>query len=211
MHIYQPLRSGRIWHKRNLTGLNSEVSFSETSCLTKAEEPSLPYYLPIAGGRIIGFIPFPRVLVLCEMQSVSARIWTRVTVSISNYDNHYTTDNFSAYLSQSEYWLHFIDLSLLFTSVYPYLFLTFRPYQIHQFRKGSLANENYKYQPIGIVGGMFAQQPGRPRFIPRWNHTNDSKMVQLHVFSYCYPTLIILYIAQSAGAVQYTNCTSEER
>ena len=25
--------------------------------------------LPIAGGRIIGFIPFPRVLVLCEMQS----------------------------------------------------------------------------------------------------------------------------------------------
>ena len=46
--------------------------------LTKAEEPSLPYYLPIAGGRIIVFIPFPRVLVLCEMQSVSSRIWTRV-------------------------------------------------------------------------------------------------------------------------------------
>ena len=53
--------------KRSLTGLNSEFSFSSTSCLTKAEEPSLPYYLPIAGGRIIGFIPFPRVLVLCEM------------------------------------------------------------------------------------------------------------------------------------------------
>ena len=31
-HIYQPLRSGRIWHKvifkQNLTGLNSEFSFS---------------------------------------------------------------------------------------------------------------------------------------------------------------------------------------
>ena len=32
-HIYQPLRSGRIWHKVNfkaefLTGLNSEFSFS---------------------------------------------------------------------------------------------------------------------------------------------------------------------------------------
>ena len=62
-----------------------------TSCLTKAEEPSLPYYLPIAGGRIIGFIPFPRVLVLCEMQSVSSRIWTRVAVSNSYDDNHYTT------------------------------------------------------------------------------------------------------------------------
>ena len=71
--------------------MNSEFSFSYTSCLTKAEEPSLPYYLPIAGGRIIGFIPFPRGLVLCEMQSVSSRIWTRITVSISYDDNHYTT------------------------------------------------------------------------------------------------------------------------
>ena len=30
--------------KQSLTGLNSEFSFSYTSCLTKAEEPSLPYY-----------------------------------------------------------------------------------------------------------------------------------------------------------------------
>ena len=77
--------------KWSLTGLNSEFSFSKTSSLTKAKEPSLPYYLPIAGGRIIGFIPFPRVLVLCEMQSVSSRIWTRVAVSNSYDDNHYTT------------------------------------------------------------------------------------------------------------------------
>ena len=56
--------------KRSLTGLNSEFSFCQTSCLTKAEEPSLSYYLPIAGGRIIGFIPFQRALVLCEMQSI---------------------------------------------------------------------------------------------------------------------------------------------
>ena len=60
--------------KQSLTGLNLEFSFSYTSHLTKAEEPSLPHYLPIAGGRIIGFIPFPRVLMLCEMQSVSSRI-----------------------------------------------------------------------------------------------------------------------------------------
>ena len=76
--------------KWSLTGLNSEFSFSLTSCLTKAEEPSLPYYLPIAGGRIIGFILFPRVLVLCEMQSITSRIWTSVAVSISYDDNHYT-------------------------------------------------------------------------------------------------------------------------
>ena len=90
--------------KRSLTGLNSDFSFSETSCLTKAEEPSLPYYLPIAGGRIIGFIPFPRVLVLCEMQSVLSRNWTRIAVSISCDDNHYTTGtckiaNFTWYFS----------------------------------------------------------------------------------------------------------------
>ena len=77
--------------KRSLTGLNSEFSISETSCLTKAEEPSLSYYLPIAGGRIIGFIPFPRVLVLCDMQSVSSRVWTRIAVFISYGDNDYTT------------------------------------------------------------------------------------------------------------------------
>ena len=64
--------------KLSLPCLNSEISFSKTTCLTKAEELSLPYYLPIAGGGIIGFIPFPGVLVLCEMQSVSSRIWTRV-------------------------------------------------------------------------------------------------------------------------------------
>ena len=76
-HIpYLPIPSAQAgWHKvnffkRGLTGLNSEFSFSKTSCRPKAEEPCLPYYYPITGGRIIGFIPFPRVLMLCEMQSV---------------------------------------------------------------------------------------------------------------------------------------------
>ena len=76
--------------KRSFPGFNSEFSFSYTSCLTKAEELSLSYYLPIAGGRIIEFIPFPRVSVLCEMQSFSSWIWTCVAVSISYDDNHYT-------------------------------------------------------------------------------------------------------------------------
>ena len=55
-------------------GLNSEFSFSLTGCVTKVKEPSLPYYLPIDEGRIIGLIPFPRVLVLREMQSISSKI-----------------------------------------------------------------------------------------------------------------------------------------
>ena len=41
---------------------------------TKVKERSLPYYLPIAGGRIVEFIPFPRGLVLWEMQVASSRI-----------------------------------------------------------------------------------------------------------------------------------------
>ena len=96
--------------KRSLTGLNSEFSFSQTSCLTQGwrtksamGKPSLP----IAGERIIGFIPFSRVLVLCEMLSVSSRIWTRVAVSISNNDNHYTTG--TSYLDLGTIILPFIS------------------------------------------------------------------------------------------------------
>ena len=73
--------------KQSLTGLNSEFFL----LLDKAEEPSLSYYWPIAGGRIIGFIPFPRVLVLCEMQSASSRVWTCVAMYIYYDDNHHTT------------------------------------------------------------------------------------------------------------------------
>ena len=71
IHIYPTPPLGQDLTKGQFLsgGLNSEFSFSYTSCLAKAEEPCLPYYLPIAGGRIIGYIPFPRVLVLCEMQS----------------------------------------------------------------------------------------------------------------------------------------------
>ena len=105
----QPLRSGRIWHKVNFYAEFNRFEF-RVFLLLEAEEPSLPYYLPIAGGRIIGFIPFPRILVLCEMQSVSSRIWTRVAVFIS-YDNiHYTTGT-----SQI--------LNCLYISKYPRLFL----------------------------------------------------------------------------------------
>ena len=45
---------------RSLTGLNSKFYFSLTSCHTKVKEPNLPYYLPVAEGRIIRFIPFSR-------------------------------------------------------------------------------------------------------------------------------------------------------
>ena len=48
--MYLP-RPGNTWltFKWAIAGLNSVFSFSKTSCCTKANEPSLPCYLPIAG------------------------------------------------------------------------------------------------------------------------------------------------------------------
>ena len=96
-----PLYSHRLTHRKRVTSKLHDSYFRSMTIAQaipkiaevthpKAKEPSLSYYLPIAGGRIIGFIPFPRVLVLCEMQSFSSRIRTRVAVSISYDDNHYT-------------------------------------------------------------------------------------------------------------------------
>ena len=68
--------------KQSLTGLNSEFSFSYVGCQTK---PSLPCYLTVAGGRIVGFILFS-----WEMQIAALRIWTRVTLSIFYNSKLYT-------------------------------------------------------------------------------------------------------------------------
>ena len=57
---YLPNPSARTGYDTKSIFLNSEFSFSEISCLTKAEEPSLPYYLSIAGGRIIWIHTFPK-------------------------------------------------------------------------------------------------------------------------------------------------------
>ena len=77
--------------QQNLTRLNWEFSFSQTYWHTKVKEPSLLYYLPIAEGRIFGFMPFLRILMVYEMQLASSMIWTHFTMSISYDDNHYTT------------------------------------------------------------------------------------------------------------------------
>ena len=73
----------------------------------------MPYYLPKTGGRIIGFIPFPRVLVLCEMQSVLPRIWTRVAVFISYDDNHCTFLDQSIWSLEVGSNCHFLELWLI--------------------------------------------------------------------------------------------------
>ena len=48
----KPSTMDRMWHKVNFkwskAGLNTEFSFSETSCLTKAKDLGLFYYIPLA-------------------------------------------------------------------------------------------------------------------------------------------------------------------
>ena len=75
--------------KRGLKGLNLEFSFFLTGFHTRVKELSLPYYLLIAWGNIVGFIPFERVSAM-EKANSPIQVWTQVTVSISNDDNHYT-------------------------------------------------------------------------------------------------------------------------
>ena len=53
----------RLIFKWSLTGLNIEFSFY-IGCHTKFKEPCLPYNLLIAGGKIVGCLPFSKVSVL---------------------------------------------------------------------------------------------------------------------------------------------------
>ena len=57
----------------------------------KVKEHCLPNYLPISRERIVGWILIPRESLICEIQTALSKVWTRVTVSISYYDNRCTT------------------------------------------------------------------------------------------------------------------------
>ena len=79
MYIPNPSTSSKMQckvfiFKQSIAGLNSEFSFSKINCHTKANEANLPYYLFIARRRA--------VLVQCEMQTASIRIWTWAIESI---------------------------------------------------------------------------------------------------------------------------------
>ena len=60
-HTAQVGYDTRSIFKQRLTDLNSEFFFSKTRYYTKNKEPTLPYYLPITGERILGCIHLSRV------------------------------------------------------------------------------------------------------------------------------------------------------
>ena len=76
--------------KQSLTGLNPEFSFSYTSFHAKVKEPSLPYYFTHSWMENSWIHFFPRVLLLCEMQTASSMIWTQVSNSVFYDSNLYT-------------------------------------------------------------------------------------------------------------------------
>ena len=91
--IYKPLHTGCMWHSHfsaESNRLEFRVFFLGDSLLYQRKITSLPYYLFINGERIIEFIPFLRVFVICKMQTTSPRIWTRVDVCIFYETNHFT-------------------------------------------------------------------------------------------------------------------------
>ena len=104
-----------MWDMVNFRAEFNKFSFPSTGFPIMAKESSLPNYLPTTGERIVGFIPFPRVLSLCDMQTASSKIRTRVTDSISYDDNQYTTST-----SKIIWFLRISKIYNLDTKIYPF-------------------------------------------------------------------------------------------
>ena len=83
---------------RDLKGFNLPFSFFWIGCYAKAKKPCVPYFLPIAGGRIVGFIPFPRVLALHGMQRASSCILNSDHRVLSLNEIHYIESASYAYM-----------------------------------------------------------------------------------------------------------------
>ena len=96
---------------RSSTGLN-ELSYD--GCHIKVKEPSLPYQLLIDGGRIVGFLSFPRLLAQCEMETALLKIWTLIGVSTSYNDKYYVTSVFTCIVTDNSY-LKAFTIKIFFT------------------------------------------------------------------------------------------------
>ena len=86
-HIYQPHRTCRIWHKVNFWAEFNRFQFRVFLLLGRRTQSVLLFAHSWRENSWIH--TFPKGI--SEMQSVWSRIWTRIVVSISYDDNHYTT------------------------------------------------------------------------------------------------------------------------
>ena len=99
VYIYLPFRMSSIQHKVNFSAEYNRFEFRIfllPDQLPKQGQRALSILLfTIVVKRTIEFIPSPRVLALCEMKTVSPKIWTYVAMSISCDGIHYTMNAFS--------------------------------------------------------------------------------------------------------------------
>ena len=72
------------------TGYNTKFSFSQTSCQTKAKEPSLPQDFSITGVGREGLVPFPRLLARREMRKAFSWFRARFPDFLSWNNNRYS-------------------------------------------------------------------------------------------------------------------------
>ena len=142
-----PYHINRMWHKVCFSSRVQQVWIQSFPSLRAVTIPSLkgpvcPTMLPIAGGRIIGFIPFPSILVLCEMQTASSRIWTQVAISITYYNIYYTMNTLNCILRAEWLYVCFQCLcinSILFHVCVPWLICSeVLSYQCNLLQCGSL-------------------------------------------------------------------------
>ena len=86
-------------HEQDMT--QGQASFL-TSCYTKLKTFCMSNYFNLGDESLIEYIPFPNVLVLCEMPTASSRIWTWVDVSSSHEDNYYII---YIYICEEVFWV----------------------------------------------------------------------------------------------------------
>ena len=73
IYILSPASRARVDTKSIFKQFWIQFFVSQTGYHTKVKELSLPYYLTIGGERIVGLMPFPRVLALCERQTATSK------------------------------------------------------------------------------------------------------------------------------------------
>ena len=87
--------------KWNLTYFDVDCSFSNIGCHTMAKKTSLPYYLLIAGGRIMVCTPFPRVLALFKnSNSLVQDLKSVYPVHFKDSNNYTTNTTWYIYISR---------------------------------------------------------------------------------------------------------------
>ena len=94
IYIYthtNPFATQGQFFKRSLTGWILSFHSPKPVAIPRLKSPVCPIILPIGWGRIVGFIPFPKILELCKIKTAPCRIWTQFHVSISYNNIHNTT------------------------------------------------------------------------------------------------------------------------